>query len=96
VNTPAPLPRGLLGVLATPFHGPWREVDTGSLRREVEHYLTVPADGLVALGVFGEGASLDAAERHEVVGTVAATAPSTPLVVGLSARTTAVAVEQGR
>jgi 4-hydroxy-tetrahydrodipicolinate synthase len=71
-------------------------VDTGSLRREVEHYLAVPADGLVALGVFGEGAALDTAERHEVVATVAATAPATPLVVGLSAKSTAAAVEQAR
>lgn len=92
----APLSPGLWGVLATPFHGTDLAVDVESLRREVRHYLDVPADGLVALGVFGEGASLDAAERRTVVATVAATAPSTPVVVGLSARATAVAVEQGR
>ena len=94
--TPSALAPGLWGVLATPFHGPTLQVDTGSLRREVEHYLEVPADGLVVLGVFGEGASLTAEERHQVVATVARTAPRTPLVVGVSARSTAVAVEQAR
>lgn len=92
--TPTPLAPGLWGVLATPFRGPDLDVDTASLRREVEHYLGVPADGLVILGVFGEGASLTADERHHVVATVADTAPATPLVVGVSARSTSVAVEQ--
>lgn len=96
-TTPSdPLGRGLWGVLATPFHGPDLALDTESLRREVHHYLGVPADGLVVLGVFGEGASLDAEERRLSVATVADAAPSTPLVVGLSARATPVAVEQGR
>jgi 4-hydroxy-tetrahydrodipicolinate synthase len=94
--TPSALAPGLWGVLATPFHGPALEVDTASLRREVEHYLEVPADGLVVLGVFGEGASLSTVERQQVVATVARTAPRTPLVVGVSARSTAVAVEQAR
>jgi 4-hydroxy-tetrahydrodipicolinate synthase len=87
---------GLWGVLATPFHGPDLAVDSASLRREVEHYVGVPADGLVVLGVFGEGASLTADERHAVVSTVAETAPDIPLVVGVSARSTAVAVEQAQ
>jgi 4-hydroxy-tetrahydrodipicolinate synthase len=91
---PAPLAPGLWGVLATPFRGPDLRVDPDSLRREVAHYLGVPTDGLVVLGVFGEGASLDAAERREVVATVSGAAPGTPLVVGVSARSTAVAVEQ--
>lgn len=47
--TPSPMPRGLWGVLATPFHGPRLDVDTESLRREVDPYLGVPADGLVVL-----------------------------------------------
>lgn len=93
----SPLRNGLWGVLATPFHGPDLAVDVESLRREVELYLSVPADGLVVLGVFGEGVALDSAEQALVVETVAGTAgPGTPLVVGVSARTTAVAVEQAR
>ena len=95
MNT-TPLRHGLWGVLATPFHGPALEVDHDSLRREVDLYLGVPADGLVVLGVFGEGVALDTAEQAAVVETVAKQAPGTPLVVGVSARTTAVAVEQAR
>lgn len=90
------LPSGLWGVLATPFHGLGLDVDLDSLRREVDLYLSVPADGLVVLGVFGEGVALDAIEQAAVVTTVAERAGGTPLVVGVSARTTAVAVEQGR
>ncbi|GAB3520726.1 dihydrodipicolinate synthase family protein [Arthrobacter monumenti] len=95
-NQTAPLESGLWGVLATPFSGPDFAVDTDSLRREVQLFAAVPATGLVVLGVFGEGAALDSAEQAEVVQTVAAEAGSTPLVVGLSARSTAVAVEQAR
>ncbi len=94
--TPSPLPHGLWGVLATPFHGPRLEVDLESLRREVDLYLRVPADGLVVLGVFGEGVALASDEQAAVVSEVAKTAPGTPLVVGVSARTTAVAIEQAR
>jgi len=89
-----PLAHGLWGVLATPFKGRDHAVDVESLRREVRFYAGVPATGLVVLGVFGEGAALDSAEADLVVRTAAEVAPSTPLVVGLSARTTAVAVEQ--
>jgi len=92
----SPLSPGLWGVLATPFHGPDLAVDLESLRREVDLYRDVPADGLVVLGVFGEGVALDSREQAEVVATVAEQAPGTPLVVGVSARTTAVAVEQAR
>ena len=85
---------GLWGVLATPFAGPDLKVDTTSLRQEVSLFTSVPATGLVVLGVFGEGAALNSSEADLVVRTVADEAPSTPLVVGVSARTTAVAVEQ--
>jgi 4-hydroxy-tetrahydrodipicolinate synthase len=90
------LPGGLWGVLATPFATGSLDVDVGSLRREVEMFAAVPATGLVALGVFGEGAALDSDEQSLVVRTVAESVPHLPLVVGVSARTTAVAVEQGR
>jgi 4-hydroxy-tetrahydrodipicolinate synthase len=90
------LSHGLWGVLATPFHGDRLAVDVASLQREVDLYTAVPADGLVVLGVFGEGVALDAAEQAIVVTAVAERAPGLPLVVGVSARTTAVAVEQAR
>lgn len=87
---------GLWGVLATPFAGPDRVLDTESLRSEVRLFAGIPATGLVALGVFGEGAALDTQEQAEVTRTVVAEAGDLPVVVGLSARTTAVAVEQAR
>lgn len=92
----APLRPGLWGVLATPFAGDTLAVDIASLQREVRLFAGVPATGLVVLGVFGEGASLDSAEQALVVRTVAAEVTATPLVVGLSARSTAMAIEQGR
>jgi 4-hydroxy-tetrahydrodipicolinate synthase len=95
-GTPSPLPAGLWGVLATPFHGPELDVDLESLRREAELYAEVPATGLVVLGVFGEGASLDSAEQATVVAAVAQHVATLPLVVGVAGRTTAVAVEQAR
>lgn len=95
MTTPIPhLAPGLWGVLATPFSGPQFAVDTESLRREVQLYTALPATGMVVLGVFGEGASLDAGEQALVVRTVAEAGKDAPLVVGLSARSTAVALEQ--
>lgn len=90
------LPRGLWGILATPFTAGVPALDEASLRREVQLFSGVPARGLVALGVFGEGAALDTDEQARVVRTVADEAADVPLVVGVSARTTAVAVEQGQ
>ncbi|WP_458115654.1 dihydrodipicolinate synthase family protein [Arthrobacter sp. D2-10] len=90
------LKKGLWGVLATPFAGPSFAVDTESLKREVELYTNIPATGMVVLGVFGEGVSLDTGEQILTVSTVAEAAGETPLVVGLSARSTQVAIEQAR
>ncbi len=88
-----PLGRGLWVILTTPFDDAGA-VDPASTERQVEFAREVGADGLVALGVFGEGASLSLAEQREVVGRVAAAAGTTPLLLGVSARSTAVAVEQ--
>lgn len=88
------LARGLWGILATPFAGPDRQVDQVSLRREVALFRGLPATGLVALGVFGEGAALDSVEQRQVVTTVVDEAQGLPVVVGLSARHTAPAIEQ--
>lgn len=87
---------GLWGVLATPFAGPALAVDGESLRAEVAMFAAVPATGLVVLGVFGEGAAFDTTEQYDVVAVVAHEAGKTPLVVGLSSRSTAVAIEQAR
>jgi 4-hydroxy-tetrahydrodipicolinate synthase len=85
---------GLWCVLATPFHGPDLAVDLTSLRKELDLYAAVPADGLVVLGVFGEAAALDSAEQAAVVAAVAGHDSGLPVVAGIPGRTTAVAVEQ--
>lgn len=90
------LARGLWGVLATAFSGSEVAVDTESLCREVQLYCGLSATGMVVLGVFGEGAALNTAEQSLTVRTVAGEAGDTPLVVGLSARSTAVAIEQAQ
>jgi 4-hydroxy-tetrahydrodipicolinate synthase len=90
-----PLAGGLWGILATPFHGPKLTVDTVSLGRQVEFFRDLPSTGVVALGVFGEGASLDSREQREVISTVVSTGGAMPVVVGLSSRATAPAIEQG-
>lgn len=84
---------GLWCVLATPFSTSLA-VDEDSLVRQVRLSTSAGATGLVALGVFGEAAALDATEQRRVVETVVGAAPEVPVVVGISALTTAVALEQ--
>ncbi len=80
----SPLPQGLWGVLATPFDDDL-SVDLPSLRNEVASFAEDGCDGLVALGVFGEAASLHADEADAVAGTVASST-DLPYVLGLSER----------
>lgn len=92
----AALTPGVWGILATPFAGPDLAVDTASMTRQVELFDSLPAAGVVALGVFGEGAALDSAEQRLMVETVVTASNSLPVVVGVSARSTAPAIEQSR
>ena len=84
---------GLWGVLATPFDEDGT-VDHRSLERQVHFALAAGSDGLVALGVFGEAANLSLAEQRAVASTVVSAAEGQPIVLGVSGRATAVAVEQ--
>lgn len=95
MTTVAHLPGGLWGILATPFMEGTLELDEESLRRETALFRDLGATGVVALGVFGEGAALDSREQERVVELVCESGGSLPVVVGVSARTTAVAIEQG-
>ncbi|MBC2931970.1 dihydrodipicolinate synthase family protein [Nocardioides sp. zg-1228] len=79
-------------VLASPFDD-GLALDTASLERQLTLADSVSAQGVVALGVFGEADALTRAEQQDVVRTVT-TASDLPVVIGLSARTTAVAVDQ--
>lgn len=88
------LERGLWGILATPFSGPARDVDVDSLRRQLALFTDIGAAGVVALGVFGEGAALSSSEQSTVVATAVEVAGASAVVVGLSALRTAPAIEQ--
>jgi 4-hydroxy-tetrahydrodipicolinate synthase len=90
----SPLPHGLWGVLATPFDDDL-SVDLPSLRNEVASFTEDGCDGLVALGVFGEAASLHADEADAVAGTVASST-DLPYVLGLSEREPETVIAQAR
>lgn len=95
MTTTPVLERGLWGILATPFAGPSRELDVDSLRRQVRLFTDIGAAGVVALGVFGEGATLSSREQAAVTATVVDAAGGAAVLVGLSALRTAPAIEQG-
>lgn len=86
------LTKGLWGVLATPFDE-HLDVDLDSLRTEVASFGGDGCDGLVALGVFGEAASLQPAEADSVARTVASST-RLPYVLGLSERAPEAVVAQ--
>lgn len=85
---------GLWGVLATPFDDALA-VDLVSLRTEVTSFEADGCDGLVALGVFGESASLRPDEADAVAHTVATTTRR-PYVLGLSERDTDAVISQAQ
>lgn len=83
---------GLWGVLATPFDD-GLAVDLDSFTRELGSFAADGCDGLVALGVFGEAASLSDDEADAVARTVAAES-DLPFVLGLSERDSDAVVRQ--
>lgn len=89
-----PLAKGLWGVLATPFDDDLG-IDLESLRNEVASFAEDGCGGLVALGVFGEAASLRPDEADAVAQTVAAST-ELPYVLGLSERAPDAVVAQAR
>ncbi len=93
MSTTRRLEPGLWVILATPFT-PAGDPDPDSLVRQVDLARSVGADGVVALGVFGEAAHLSQAEQRTVAATVAEAAGELPLVLGVAGRSTPVAVEQ--
>jgi 4-hydroxy-tetrahydrodipicolinate synthase len=57
---------GVYSVLPTPFHSSG-DLDEGSLRRVIDLFVAAGVDGVTALGVTGEVARLDDAERRRVL-----------------------------
>lgn len=91
----ATLPGDLWPILATPFH-PDLSLDLASLRSQVDFCRRIGASGVVGLGVFGEAASLSAAEQEQVAATVAQAAGDLPVVLGVAGRSVALATEQAQ
>ena len=89
-----PLAPGVWGILATPFTGSDRALDLTSFARQIELYERIGAKGVVALGVFGEAVKLDATEQRAIISASADATGDLPVVVGLTTRSTAPAIEQ--
>lgn len=88
--------RGLIPVLATPFH-PDGSLDTASLRRLVEFTVSAGVSGVAVFGFASEGFALTAPERTEILAVVrAALGPDLPIVAGVSATGTGDAIDQCR
>jgi 4-hydroxy-tetrahydrodipicolinate synthase len=92
--TAEPLSFGLWGILATPFQGANYDLDKQSLTRLVNHFETLGAQGVVGLGVFGEGSALNSQEQEEVIKVVCSSTDKMKIIVGISERSTSPAVEQ--
>ncbi|MET8831762.1 dihydrodipicolinate synthase family protein [Streptomyces sp. NPDC004610] len=89
------LPRGIWGLLATPFTE-GGDVDEESLVRLVEYYGRLDLSGMTLLGVFGEAADLTPDERRRVVALVRERAPGARLVIGVTALGTEDAIAEIR
>src|SRR3990172_5369786 len=87
---------GVFSVVPTPFDAEGN-VDLPSLRRVVDLYIGAGVDGLTALGVTSEAASLDDRERALILGTVLSHAAGrVPVVAGTMADGLQVCIERSR
>ena len=87
---------GVLPITLTPFTD-GGEVDEGSIDSLVEDYLGAGAHGLTILGIMGEAAKLLDDERERVLRRyLQATAGRVPVVAGVSARATRMALDYAR
>ena len=83
---------GVMPAITTPFHAD-HSVDRAFLARHCAWLIDNGCSGIVALGSLGEGATLNSAEKTEVLKTcIAAVAGRVPIVAGIAALSTADAV----
>ena len=78
---------GIVPAIVTPFKED-ETIDHDSLRRIVADQRAAGADGLLTLGLAGEGIYLDLEERAAVLDTVLAEAEGLPVLAGCTADTT--------
>ncbi len=76
--------KGVFPIAPTPFHADGR-IDTASIDRLTDFYLSCGSTGLTVLGVLGEAPKLDAQEAIDVATRFIRRAPSLPVIVGVSA-----------
>ena len=76
--------RGVLPIAPTPFFDDGR-VDTASIDRLCEFYLSIGATGVTVLGQLGEAPKLEHAESVAIAGQVIRRFGAVPVVVGVSA-----------
>jgi 4-hydroxy-tetrahydrodipicolinate synthase len=76
--------KGVFPIAPTPFH-PDGRIDTASIDRLTDFYLSCGSTGLTVLGVLGEAPKLDAQEAIDVATRFIRRAPSLPVIVGVSA-----------
>src|SRR5262245_45222444 len=82
---------GVLPAMTTPFHADL-SVDHGYLAEHARWLVAHGCSGLVPLGSLGEGATLTAPEKRQVLETLVRAVEGTPIVPGISALSTAEAV----
>jgi 1-pyrroline-4-hydroxy-2-carboxylate deaminase len=82
--------RGVFPAITTPFH-PDLSVDTARLAEHARWMVGAGCTGMVALGSLGEGATLEYAEKLEILRTLRS-ALDVPVVAGISALSTDEAV----
>lgn len=87
----SPILRGVIPILATPFHAD-ESLDLVSLDRLVRFYADLGVDGFTVLGVLGEADRLTDAERIAALTTVVAAADRRPVIAGVSRPGTAATI----
>lgn len=85
---------GILVAVTTPFTADRAEVDFVTLEREVDRLIAAGVHGLVCTGTTGEFTTLSDAEYRSVIAAYAkAAAGRVPVIAGIGALSTAVAIE---
>jgi len=74
---------GVYVIAATPFH-PDGRIDTSSIDRLTDFYLSCGVSGITALGVMGEAPKLDADESVSIVRQSVKRAGNVPVIVGVT------------
>ncbi|MFN7924292.1 MAG: dihydrodipicolinate synthase family protein [Bryobacteraceae bacterium] len=95
MNPTLPPLKGVIPILATPFHDD-ESLDLASLDRMIRFFAEAGVDGVTVLGVLGESNRLTDQERTALVRTAVKAAGKLPVIVGTSHTGTAATIALGR